>query len=136
MVRGLFPRREQEQVLALVEGSVVFLDPENIGDVLTGQSFDKTAWRLANLFLGSFEAELLGPDDCGILGMSQETTCYVSQVYFDDVRLVGSLSGTWRCPDRSVESPEVVGIVLAAAESRNGWKVIRERCARARLHPR
>ncbi len=83
MIRGLFPRVEQDIVLALVERSVVFLTPANIGGVLHDESFDHAAWQIANLCLGSIGAELLGPDAPVILGMSQEATCFVSPRYFD-----------------------------------------------------
>jgi hypothetical protein len=62
MVRGLFPRAEQDAVLALEERSVVFPNPSNIADVSRNESFDHAAWDLANLFLNRFGAELLGPD--------------------------------------------------------------------------
>lgn len=195
MVRGLFPRREHDRVLELVEGSVVFLGPDTIAEVILRESFDSTAWQLANLYLGSFDLDLLGPTAPSILGMSQETTCYVSQLYFDAhgpfddflvhevahifhnwkreyagmpftrgkqwlleiafakretfayscevfaciqrqaaskserVRLANSLVGRYRCPDERVDSSEVVEIVTSAAASRNGWSVIRDRCA-------
>jgi hypothetical protein len=84
MVRGLFPRAEQDVVLALVERSVVFLGPANIADVLGAESFPKGAWDLANLYLGSVGADLLGPDAPAVVGISQEATCFVSPTYFDE----------------------------------------------------
>ena len=61
MVRGLFPGVEREAVLHLVERSVVFLGPHNVEAVLRRQSgWPYTAWALANLYLGSIGAELLG----------------------------------------------------------------------------
>jgi hypothetical protein len=78
MVRGLFPRAEQEVVLALVERSVVILTPTNVGDILGKESFDRAAWDLANLYLGSIGADLLGPDAPRIVGISDHTTCYVT----------------------------------------------------------
>lgn len=84
MVRGLFPRAEQDVVLNLVQDSVVFLGPENIEAILTEESFHKTAWDLANLYLRSFDAELLGPDAPDIVGMSEGTTCFLSHRYFDE----------------------------------------------------
>ena len=84
MVRGLFPRAEQDAVLALVERSVVFLNPSNIADVLRNESFDHAAWDLANLFLNSLGAELLGPEPPAIVGISQEATCFVSPAYFEE----------------------------------------------------
>jgi hypothetical protein len=83
MVRGLFPRAEQDIVLALLERSVVFLTPATLGDVLRDDGFDRTAWNLANLYLASVGAPLLGPDALDIVGMSQETTCFLTAAYFD-----------------------------------------------------
>jgi hypothetical protein len=83
MIRGLFPRAAQDTVLALVEGSVVFLCPGNIEAVLREESFDSAAWNLANLYLGSLDADLLGPAAPAVVGISQETTCFVSPAYFE-----------------------------------------------------
>jgi hypothetical protein len=82
MVRGLFPRAEQDAVLATIEQSVVFLTSANIERLLFKQSFDGSAWTLANLYLASLGAELLGEDAPHLVGLSEETTCYVSREYF------------------------------------------------------
>jgi hypothetical protein len=82
MVRGLFPRAEQDVVLATIEQSVVFLTSANIEPLLFKQSFDGSAWTLANLYLASLGAELLGEDAPHLVGLSEETTCYVSPEYF------------------------------------------------------
>lgn len=82
MVRGLFPRAEQVAVLARLEQSVVFTTSANIEEILHACSFDSTAWTLANLYLTSFGAELLGKDAPCLVGLSEETTCYVSPEYF------------------------------------------------------
>lgn len=84
MVRGLFHAAEHEAVLSLLERSVVFLTADNIESVLRQQSWLHSAWSLANLFLSSVKAELLGPEAPSLLGLSQETTCYVSADYFAD----------------------------------------------------
>jgi hypothetical protein len=84
MVRGLFRRDEQKAVLAVLEKSVVFLTTENIEQVLLGCTWPHSAWDLANLYLGSVDAPLLGPDAPKIVGLSEETTCYVSLAYFAD----------------------------------------------------
>jgi len=84
MVRGLFRRDEQETVLGVLEKSVVFLTPANIEQVLLGCTWPHSAWDLANLYLGSMDAPLLGPDAPQIVGLSEETTCYVSLAYFAD----------------------------------------------------
>src|ERR1700689_3428885 len=81
MVRGLFPRSEHDAVLATVERSVIFLTSENIEPLLT-QGFDKSAWTIANLYLAGLGADLLGEDAPRLVGLSEETTCYVSPEYF------------------------------------------------------
>jgi hypothetical protein len=82
MVRGLFPRVEQDAVLATLEKSVVFLTSANIEPLLLDHGFDSSAWTLANLYLASLGAELLDEDAPRLVGMSEETTCYVSPDYF------------------------------------------------------
>lgn len=82
MVRGLFPRAEQDAVLATLERSTVFLTPANIDEVLRTTHWDRTAWDLANLYLASLGADLLGDDAPRIVGLSEETTFYVSLEYF------------------------------------------------------
>lgn len=82
MVRGLFPRREQEAVLKVLERSVIFLTPSNIDAILGETHWHNTAWDLANLYLASLGAELLSDDAPRIVGLSEETTCYVSVDYF------------------------------------------------------
>jgi hypothetical protein len=82
MARGLFPRAEQEPVLGMLERSVLFLASANIERILMDESFDSTAWALANLFLASLGAKLLGEEAPCIVGLSEETKCYVSPAYF------------------------------------------------------
>ncbi len=84
MVTGLFPQHEQAAVLAMLERSVVFLVPENIESVLRSMPWLHTAWSLANLYLASAGSELLSPEASPIVGLSHETTCYVSVDYFRD----------------------------------------------------
>jgi hypothetical protein len=60
MVRGLFPKAEQDLVLAMLERSVIFVTGANIESLLLECSFDGSAWMLANLYLASVGAELLG----------------------------------------------------------------------------
>ncbi|WP_224364440.1 tetratricopeptide repeat protein [Hyalangium versicolor] len=76
MVRGWFPREEQEEVLSALEQSVVFVDGENIEQLLWDCHFHTEAWVLANRYLVSVGAEPLGEfsfigpvvytDDCRI----------------------------------------------------------------------
>lgn len=82
MVRGLFPRVEQDAVLAMLERSVVFLTRANIESILLENSFDHSAWMLANLYLASMGADLLSEDAPAIVGLSEETICYVTPEYF------------------------------------------------------
>ncbi len=85
MVRGLFPRVEQDVVLALVERSVVFLTPDNIEAALRKEMRRPgSAWDIANLYLDGIDAELLSEDAPRLVGFSRETTCYVSPAYFGE----------------------------------------------------
>ncbi len=84
MVRGLFPRAEQDVVLATLENSVVFLTSANIEPLLLQKSFDTSAWTLANLYLASLGADLLADDAPRLVGLSEETTCYVAPEYFTE----------------------------------------------------
>lgn len=82
MAHGLFAATERELVLALLEKSVVFLTAESVDGVLRGQVWLPQAWDLANLYLLSTGAELLGPEAPRLVGLSSETACYVSALYF------------------------------------------------------
>jgi hypothetical protein len=82
MVRGLFSKNEQDTILDVLGRSVVFLTPVNIDTVLREMSWLKTAWDLANLYLGSCGAELLSARAPRLLGLSEGTNCYVSADYF------------------------------------------------------
>lgn len=82
MVRGLFPRKEQDQVLAVLETSVVFVCRANIERLLREESFLSSARTLANLYLGTVGAELLFEDSLRLVGFSEHMTCYVSALYF------------------------------------------------------
>lgn len=84
MVSGLFPAVERETILRLLDRSVTFLSCDNIGDVLDGTTWHRTAWDLANLYLGSIGAKRLGAEEPCVVGLSEETTCYVSLAYFDE----------------------------------------------------
>ena len=78
MVRGLFPRGEREAVLGVLARSV----PATVGDVVRQARWLGTAWRLANLYLRSIGARPLGPGAPDLVGISEETTCWVSSEYF------------------------------------------------------
>jgi hypothetical protein len=63
MVRGLFPRAEVDTVLDALE---------------------RSAWTLANLYLRSIGSEPLGDDEAAIVGLSIETTCFVTPAALED----------------------------------------------------
>jgi hypothetical protein len=84
MVSGLFPKVERQAVLALLDRAVVFLTSANLEPVLRQQRWLGTAWDLANLYLGSVGAEPLGENAPAIVGLSKETTCFVSLEYFSE----------------------------------------------------
>ena len=84
MVKGLFPAKERDVVLALLERSVVFLTPANIEQVLADERYLGTAWNLANLYLGSLGRPGLDGRPAGLVGLSQETTCFVALTYFTE----------------------------------------------------
>jgi hypothetical protein len=83
MVHGLFPPSDRAAVMDLLDHSVVFVTSENIKRLLLEQRWDRTAWNLANLYLDSVGAELLDPNAQRLVGLSEETTCYVSPAYFE-----------------------------------------------------
>ena len=82
MVRGLFTRTEQETVLATFEKAVVYVTSDTIESILLNHMWDHSRWDLANMYLLSVGAKLLGKKAARIVGMSEETTCYVSPDYF------------------------------------------------------
>jgi hypothetical protein len=83
MVRGLFPACEQASVLSLLERSVILLTPATIDAQLQNTPWLATAWDLANLYLAGLGTDLLAEDAPGLLGLSEETTCYLSAASFD-----------------------------------------------------
>ena len=82
MVRGLLPANERATVIEVLGRAVVFLTPANIDTVLGSIRWLSTAWDLANLYLASDNAPLLSDSAPRIVGLSEETTCYVSADYF------------------------------------------------------
>ena len=67
-----------------LEWSVVFVTSTRIEDLVLNCSFDGSAWTLANLYLASVGADLLGRDAPILVGFTEETTCYISADYFRD----------------------------------------------------
>jgi len=84
MVQGLFPQKEQAVILNMLERSVVFLTPATINTVLEKATWLKTAWNLANIYLASLDAKPLSESAPDIVGLSEETTCYVPMKYFSN----------------------------------------------------
>jgi hypothetical protein len=84
MVWGLFPSDERAIILDMLARSVVFVTSENIVPVLTMQTWLSTAWDLANIYLASMGAPALSQQALPIVGLSEETTCYVSMTYFEE----------------------------------------------------
>jgi hypothetical protein len=81
MVSGLFALDERSIVMATLERSVIFLTPENIESLLRASSWLSSSWNLANMYLLERGAEPLSPDAPSLVGMSEETTCYLSLSY-------------------------------------------------------
>lgn len=84
MVDGLFPKKERETVLGLLEKSVVFLHRDNIDQIMQEERWLSTVWDVANIYLSSIGGKPLSQKHAHIVGLSQETTCYVSMTYFDN----------------------------------------------------
>lgn len=84
MVRGLFPRKEQRTVFRLFDKSLVFLTPDSIGQILAGMTWMETAWQVANLYLGSLDLPGLDGKPVRLVGLSEETTFFVSMAYFQE----------------------------------------------------
>ncbi|TCK31799.1 hypothetical protein B0G84_8858 [Paraburkholderia sp. BL8N3] len=84
MVYGLFPVNERSIILNTLASGIVFLTTQNIASVLADQMWLSTGWDLANLYLTSMGAPALSQDAFRIVGLSEETTCYVSMSYFEE----------------------------------------------------
>jgi len=82
MVRGLFPADEQAVLMEMLSRSIIFLTPGNIATAIMKTPFASTAWKLANLYLLSCGAEPLSEKAPNLVGLSEETICYVSMAYF------------------------------------------------------
>jgi len=84
MVRGLFPAREQKIMLKLFENSLIFVAHDNVEQVLNQIAYLETAWQVANLYLGSLGLRGLDGKPVGLVGLSEETTFFVSMAYFEE----------------------------------------------------
>ena len=83
MVSAFFVKDEQEIVIDKLSQSTIFLTPNTIESVLRDTQWHSTAWKLANLFLESVGSTMLSDDAPRLLGLSEETACYVSAGYFN-----------------------------------------------------
>jgi hypothetical protein len=81
MVNGLFPAAERSAVMDALGKSVVFLTPENIVSLLHSSAYLNTCWKLACIYLLERGAEPLSDEAPAIVGMSEETTCFLSLDY-------------------------------------------------------
>ena len=81
MVNGLFPGKEREVVLGVLEQSVVFLTKQSVRRLVPEVSFLSSARSIANIYLGSIGAQPF--EEPAPLGVSEGTTCYVSMEYFE-----------------------------------------------------
>lgn len=86
MVNGLFAVNERPAVMKALEASVIFLTPDNIESVLRTSPWLTTSWDLANMYLLERQAKPLSPDAPQIVGLSEETTCYLGLDYLRNWR--------------------------------------------------
>lgn len=122
MVRGLFPRREQQTVLSLFDKSLVFLTPDNIERVLTGMTWMGTAWQVSNLYLGSLGLPGLDGKPACLVGLSEETTFFVSMAYFEEK---DPLRITWCTkPHMSSTTGNAIGLGYTTLASRNSCSTL------------
>ncbi len=84
MVNGLFKGRERTVILHLLASNIVFLTPPNVARALDSERWLSTAWDVANIYLESLNVPALSAQASNIVGLSQETTCYVSMAYFKE----------------------------------------------------
>ena len=84
MVNGFFPQVERTIVMKALESSVIFLTPENIETILRKSPWLHTTWDLANVYLLQRGAKPLSPEAPSIVGLSQETSCYLSLDYLEE----------------------------------------------------
>jgi hypothetical protein len=91
------------------------LTPDVLEHALSNQRCLRTAWKLANLYLASWDAPMLSDGAAPIRGLSEATTCYVSMSYFwpasrfDDVVLHEAAHVFLNCKRASVGLREIRG---------------------------
>jgi hypothetical protein len=86
MVDGLFAVNERPTIMMALEKSVIFLTPETIESVLRTSTWLSTSWDLANMYLLERGAKPLSPLAPQIVGLSEETTCYLGLDYLRNWR--------------------------------------------------
>jgi hypothetical protein len=84
MVRGLFPAGERQAMLDLFVNSLVFVAHDTIKQIVMETPSLFTAWQIANMYLGSLDLPGLDSQPVRLVGLSEETTFYVSTAYFED----------------------------------------------------
>jgi hypothetical protein len=82
MINGLFPATERQVVLQAAECSIVFLTCEAADQIIREVPYLESAWTIANVYLNSLGAPMLGNEAMQIVGLSLERKCYVSTEYF------------------------------------------------------
>ena len=82
MINGLFPASERQVVLQTAECSIVFLTCEAAHQIIREVPYLESAWTIANMYLNSLGAPMLGTGATQIVGLSLERKCYVSTEYF------------------------------------------------------
>ena len=85
MAAGFFPAVEREAVQRVMVKSVIFLTADNIHGLIASSRWLRTAWRIANIYLDSIDAEILAKDEeFQPVGLGEETASYVSLRYFSE----------------------------------------------------
>jgi hypothetical protein len=84
MINGLFPAAERQVVLQAAERSIVFLTCEAAHQIIREVPYLESAWTIANVYLNSLGASMLGTRAMQIVGLSLERKCYVSTEYFTE----------------------------------------------------
>jgi hypothetical protein len=82
MITGLFPSAERQVVLGVAERSIIFLTRETTHRTIGEVAYLESAWAIANMYLYSLGAPMLGDGASPAVGLSMETKCYVSLEYF------------------------------------------------------
>lgn len=82
MITGLFSAADRPAVLETAARSIIFLTRDATHRAIRKVSFFESAWKIANMYLLSLGASMLGHAGQVIVGLSEETTCYVSTDYF------------------------------------------------------